>query len=80
MDAVWNSLLSISQIETVDKKANHEFPDKIVFSFLGGGCGWGGEACFAHKSIYWLDFEILIAFALSNQTIAVKFLTERKIG
>ena len=34
--------LSISQIETVDKKANHEFPDKIVFSFLGGG-GVGGE-------------------------------------
>ena len=27
--------LSISQIETVDKKANHEFPDKIVF-YLGG--------------------------------------------
>ena len=25
--------LSISKIETVDKKANHEFPDKIVFSF-----------------------------------------------
>ena len=29
--------LSISQIETVDKKANHEFPGKIVFSFWGGG-------------------------------------------
>ena len=47
------------------------------FLFLGGG-GWGGEGCFAHKSIYWLDFEILIIFALSNLTIAVKFLTERK--
>ena len=69
--------LSISQIETVDKKANHEFPDKIVFSFWGGD-GWGGEGCFAHKSIYWLDFEMLIVFALSNLTIAVKFLTERK--
>ena len=34
--------LSISQIETVDKKANHEFPGKIVFSFGGGG-GMGGE-------------------------------------
>ena len=33
--------LSISQIETVDKKANHEFPDKIVF-FFGGGVD--GEA------------------------------------
>ena len=32
--------LSISQIETVDKKANHEFPDKIVFFFeVGGGVG-----------------------------------------
>ena len=70
--------LSISQIETVDKKANHEFPDKIVFSFGGGVGGWGGDGYFAYKSIYWLDFEILIAFALSNQTIAVKFLTERK--
>ena len=67
--------LSISQIETVDKKANHEFPDKIV-SFLGGR--WGGEGCFAHKSIYWLDFEILIVFALSNLTTAVKFPMERK--
>ena len=28
--------LSISQIETVDKKANREFPDKIVFFFDGG--------------------------------------------
>ena len=67
--------LSICQIETVDKKANHEFPDKIFFF---GGVGWGGEGCFAHKSIYWLDFEILIVSALSNMTIAVKFLTERK--
>ena len=47
------------------------------FLFLGGG-GWGGEGCFARKSIYWLDFEILIVFALSNLTIADKFLTERK--
>ena len=31
--------LSISQIETVDKKANHEFPDKIFFLV-----GLGGEA------------------------------------
>ena len=68
--------LSICQIEKVDKKANHEFPGKIVFSF--GGVRWGGEGCFAHKSIYWLDFEILIVFALSNLTIAIKFLTERK--
>ena len=27
--------LSIPQIETVDKKANHEFRDKIVFFFEG---------------------------------------------
>ena len=71
--------LAISQIETVDEKANHEFPGKIVFSFAGGGGGGcGGEGFFAHKSIYWLDFEILIVFALSNLTIAAKFLTERK--
>ena len=31
--------LSISQIETVVKKANHEFPGKIVFSFSGVGGG-----------------------------------------
>ena len=32
--------LSIFQIERVDKQANHEFPDKIVFSFEGRGrCG-----------------------------------------
>ena len=68
--------LSISQIETVDKKANHEFPDKIVF-FFGGWVG-GREGCFAHKSVYWLDFEILVPFAISNLTIAIKFLTERK--
>ena len=67
--------LTVCQIETLNKKANHEFPDKkIVF----GGIGWGGEGCFVHKSISWLDFEILIVFALSNLTIAVKFLTERK--
>ena len=70
--------LSISQIETVDKKANHEFPGKIVFSFREGVGGCGGEGCFAHKSIYCLDFEILIVFALFNLTIAVKFFTERK--
>ena len=70
--------LSISQIETVDEKANHEFPGKIVFSFAGGGGGCGGEGFFAHKSIYWLDFEILIVSALYNLTIAVKFLKERK--
>ena len=29
--------LSISQIETVDKKGNHELPGKIVFSFGGVG-------------------------------------------
>ena len=71
--------LFISQIETVYKKTNHEFPDKIAFFFLLGGLGSGrgGEGCFAHRSIYWLDFEILIVFALSNLTIAVKFLTER---
>jgi len=40
--------------------------------------GWEGKGCFAHKSIYWFDFEILIFFALSNLTIAVKFLRERK--
>ena len=34
--------LSISQIETVDKKTNHEFPGKIVFS-LGGGGGVDGK-------------------------------------
>ena len=34
------------------------------------------RSSFAH--IYWLDFEILIVFALSNLIIAVKFLTERK--
>ena len=40
--AVWKEkrTLSISQIETVDKKANHEFSDKIVF--FGGGGGWVG--------------------------------------
>ena len=78
--AVWKEkrTLSISQIETVDKKANHEFSGKIVFFFWGGGGGCGGECCFAHKSIYWLDFEILIVSALYNLTIAVKFLTERK--
>ena len=31
--------LSISKIEMVDKKANHEFPGKIVFSFGEGGVG-----------------------------------------
>ena len=31
--------LSVSQNGTVDKKANHENPDKIVFFFLGGGGG-----------------------------------------
>ena len=67
--------LSTSQIETVDKKANHEFPDKKFFFWR---VGWGGEGCFAHESIYWLDFEILIVSALSNLTIGVKFLTERK--
>ena len=36
------------------------------------------RGCFAHKSINCLDFEILIVFALSNLTIAVKFFTERK--
>ena len=35
--------LSISQIETVDKKANHEFPGRIVFSFGKGGGGVGFE-------------------------------------
>ena len=35
--------LSICQIETVDKKANHEFPDKIVFFFEGGGWVDGKE-------------------------------------
>ena len=40
--------LSICQIKTVDKKANHEFPDKIVL----GVVGWGGEGSFAYKSIY----------------------------
>ena len=29
--------LFISQIETVDKKANHEFPGKILLSFGGVG-------------------------------------------
>ena len=29
--------LSISQIETVDKKANHEFHEKMVFFFGGLG-------------------------------------------
>ena len=33
--------LSVSQIETVDKNANHEFPDKIGFFFCWGG-GWVG--------------------------------------
>ena len=47
--------LSICQIETVDKKANHEFHDKMVFF---RGAGWGGEGCFTHKIIYWLDFEM----------------------
>ena len=37
--------LSISEIETVDKKANHEFPDKIVFFFGGVGWGEGGLFC-----------------------------------
>ena len=41
---------SISQIETVDKKANHEFPGKIVFYFWGGGVGWGGEGVFPIKA------------------------------
>ena len=37
----------------------------------------GRRGFFPHKSIYWLDFEILIASALSNLTgVAVKFLTE----
>ena len=56
--------LSISQIETVDEKASHELPDKIVLYFflVGGGGGGGEEGCFAHESIDWLDFEILIFF------------------
>ena len=66
--------LAICQIKTVDKKANREFPDKIVL----GVVGWGGEGSFAYKSIYWVDFEILIVSALSNLTIAVQFLAERK--
>ena len=33
--------LSISQIETVDKKTNHEFPDKIFVFFEGRG--WVGR-------------------------------------
>ena len=37
--------LSISQIETVDKKANHEFPDKIVFYLGGWGVGRRGLFC-----------------------------------
>ena len=69
--------LSISQIETADKKANHEFPDKIVFCLEGGG-GGQEEGCFAHKSFYWLDFEISIFFASTDLPIAVKFLRERK--
>ena len=40
--------LSVSQIETVDKKANHEFPDKKVFFFLEGR--GEGEGCLAHKT------------------------------
>ena len=59
----------------VEKKANHEFPDQ---KFFLGGVGWGGEGYFAHKSIYSLDFEILIVSALSNLTIADKFFPERK--
>ena len=39
--------LSICRIEVVDKKANHEFPDKIVL----GVVWWGGEGSFAYKSI-----------------------------
>ena len=35
-------------------------------------------ACALVLLTYWLGFEILIVFALSNLTIAVKFLTERK--
>ena len=71
--------LSISQIDTVDEKASHELPGKIVFYFCLVGGGGGGEVCFAHENIYWLDFEILIFFfALSNMTIAVTFFTERK--
>ena len=39
--------LSIFQIETVDKMANHEFPGKIVFSFgdWGGGVERRGLFC-----------------------------------
>ena len=46
---------------------------------MGQG-GWEGEGCFAKKpkSIYWLDFQILTFFALSNLTTAVKILAERK--
>ena len=74
--------LSILQIEIIHKKDSHKFPDKIIF-FGGGGIGLRGEGCFDHKSIYWLDFEILFCFfgfffALSNLTRNVKFLTERK--
>ena len=39
--------LSISQILTVDKKDNHEFPDKIVF--FGGGGGGGKEGVIEQK-------------------------------
>ena len=52
--------LSILQIEIIHKKDSHEFPDKIILG--GGGIGLRGEGCFDHKSIYWLDFEILFCF------------------
>ena len=43
--------LSICQIEIVDKKANHEFHEKMVFLSWGwGGGGWGEEGCFTYTS------------------------------
>ena len=38
----------------------------------------GGEGCFAHQSIYSLDFEILIVSALSNLLLQSNFSRKQK--
>ena len=77
LEVVKCQLLSISQIETIHKKNNHEFPDKIIF----GGEGLGGEerVVFTIKAFTGSILKYcFVFFALSNLTINVNFLAERK--
>ena len=69
--------LSISQIETIHKKDNHEFPDKTIL----GGEGSGGEVrvVLTMKAFTGsISKDCFAVFALSNLTMNVNFLAERK--